>query len=218
MTLINTDGMSFIGPGSEWFWTALTGIVLAITFIALYRQFRLQAHATAVEQVQWFQREGLGSELTQRLWLEVLVALRDRKDPADLPEYAAVATAEFWENFASLARTGHRDPKLYWRIDGRSAQIVWAMFAPWVHKRRAEFGSPDFLADLEWLAGLMTKMDGRKGRPAFTPASIPRFIDSGIKFGEAKLRVLQAMKTVTLAQPAEAETVAQPTVAAPPAE
>jgi hypothetical protein len=22
MTLINTDGLSFIGPGSEWFWTA----------------------------------------------------------------------------------------------------------------------------------------------------------------------------------------------------
>jgi hypothetical protein len=32
--LINTDGMSFIGPGSEWFWTALSGLVLAVTFSA----------------------------------------------------------------------------------------------------------------------------------------------------------------------------------------
>ena len=42
MTLINTDGMSLIGPGSEWFWTALSGIVLAGTFLAIYRQLRAQ--------------------------------------------------------------------------------------------------------------------------------------------------------------------------------
>ena len=33
VTFINTEGMSFIGPGSEWFWTALSGLVLAITFL-----------------------------------------------------------------------------------------------------------------------------------------------------------------------------------------
>lgn len=42
MKFINTDGMTFIGPGSEWFWTAISGLVLAGTFIAIYRQFRLQ--------------------------------------------------------------------------------------------------------------------------------------------------------------------------------
>jgi hypothetical protein len=43
MTLINTDGMAFIGPGTEWFWTALTGVVLGVTFIAIYSQLRVQA-------------------------------------------------------------------------------------------------------------------------------------------------------------------------------
>ena len=42
MKLINTDGMAFIGPGSEWFWTALQFTALAITFIAIYRQLRTQ--------------------------------------------------------------------------------------------------------------------------------------------------------------------------------
>jgi hypothetical protein len=42
MKFINTDGMTFIGPGSEWFWTAVSGLMLAVTFIAIYRQFRLQ--------------------------------------------------------------------------------------------------------------------------------------------------------------------------------
>ena len=40
--LINTDGMVFIGPGSEWLWAALTGLVLAGTGIAIYRQLRVQ--------------------------------------------------------------------------------------------------------------------------------------------------------------------------------
>ncbi len=39
---INTDGMVFIGPGSEWLWAALTGLVLAGTAIAIYRQLRVQ--------------------------------------------------------------------------------------------------------------------------------------------------------------------------------
>jgi hypothetical protein len=42
MKFINTDGMTFIGPGSEWFWTAVSGLMLAVTFIAICRQFRLQ--------------------------------------------------------------------------------------------------------------------------------------------------------------------------------
>jgi hypothetical protein len=40
--LINTDGMAFIGPGSEWFWTALQFTALALTLFALYRQLRAQ--------------------------------------------------------------------------------------------------------------------------------------------------------------------------------
>jgi len=40
--LINTDGLAFFGPGSEWFWTMLQFVALAITFIAIYRQLRVQ--------------------------------------------------------------------------------------------------------------------------------------------------------------------------------
>ena len=44
MNLINTDGMAIIGPGSEWFWTALQFAALAITFFAIYRQLKAQHH------------------------------------------------------------------------------------------------------------------------------------------------------------------------------
>jgi hypothetical protein len=37
-----SDGVVFIGSGSEWFWAAVSGLALAVTFIAIYRQLRLQ--------------------------------------------------------------------------------------------------------------------------------------------------------------------------------
>lgn len=42
MKIVNTDGLAFFGPGSEWFWTALQFTALAITFVALYRQLGTQ--------------------------------------------------------------------------------------------------------------------------------------------------------------------------------
>ena len=42
VTLINTDGLALIGPGSEWFWTMLQFTALAITFFAIYRQLQAQ--------------------------------------------------------------------------------------------------------------------------------------------------------------------------------
>jgi len=42
VTLINTEGMALIGPGSEWLWTALQFAALATTFLAIYRQLQAQ--------------------------------------------------------------------------------------------------------------------------------------------------------------------------------
>jgi hypothetical protein len=39
---IETDGIAFVGPGSEWFWIALQFVALATTFYAIYRQMQVQ--------------------------------------------------------------------------------------------------------------------------------------------------------------------------------
>ena len=200
MTLINTDGMTFIGPGSEWFWTALTGIVLAVTFIAISRQLRLQAHVSAVEQLESFRREAK-SEQNLRYELEVLVGLRDGKDPADVPEAAAYPLGQYWEAFATLARLGHLDMKLVWQFDPWTAQKVWGWLGPWARKRRAELGQPDWGDQLEWLAGVMAEMDRRAGRSPVTPADITRDIDREIAYRRERIQTIEATRIVNLAQP-----------------
>jgi len=197
MTVINTNGMSFIGPGSEWFWTALTGIVLAVTFIALYRQLRLQAHASAVEQLESLRRE-LFSEQMSRNVVEVLIALRDRKDPADLPMAAAAYLSGFWETFATLARTGHRDTKLLWQIEPDAPQAAWLWLAPWARKLRAESNNALFLENLEWLAGLLAKMDRRAGRSVVGESSMTSHRDQRIAVLQETIAAAQAMRTMVL--------------------
>ena len=95
MKLINTDGMAFIGPGWEWFWTALSGIVLAVTFLAIYRQLRLQSSQSAIEQIDAFLREW-NSERLLSYRLNVLVALQDGRAPAHVPDAAAGMLASYW--------------------------------------------------------------------------------------------------------------------------
>jgi hypothetical protein len=116
-----------------------------------------------------------------RYGLDVMVALRDHEDPADIPDAAVLGIGDYGENMAILARTGHRDVKPLWRYDSASTQIVWAWLAPRVHKVRAEsrFGLPTY-HDLEWLAGVMAEMDRRAGRPAITPAIVASNLESWI--------------------------------------
>ena len=195
MTLINTDGMSFIGPGSEWFWTALTGLVLAMTFLAIYRQLRLQARTGAIEQLDAFRREAY-SESMQRYGLDVMIALRDHDDPADVPEGAVLGLGDFWANFATLARAGHRDAALLWQSDSASPQIIWWWIAPFVVKARAEsrLGVPAY-ADFEWLVGVLAEMDRTGGRPAINSAAVIANLDHLIALNKDLIRYAQALRS-----------------------
>jgi hypothetical protein len=94
LKLINTNGMVFIGPGSAWLWTAVSGIVLPVTFYAIYRQLRLQRSHDASEQLERIEQE-YGGEALIRYRLELYLALRDGVDPADLSQDAVVPILNF---------------------------------------------------------------------------------------------------------------------------
>ena len=131
MEFINTDGMAFIGPGSEWFWTAISGIVLAVTFIAIYRQLVLARGASAREQLESSDREW-DSERFALCKLEILLARRDGADPASVPSSAVLAIAGYWERIAALARGGHLDPKLLHTYNGGVCPVWWVALAPFI--------------------------------------------------------------------------------------
>jgi hypothetical protein len=104
---INTDGMVFIGPGSEWFWTTIGSIVTAVSLIAIFRQLRLERSAGAIEQIDAFMQEFF-SERLLRHQLTVLVAPRDGVDPVLIPTGAGAAIANYLTKIGTLAHAAHQ--------------------------------------------------------------------------------------------------------------
>lgn len=194
MTLINTDGMALIGPGSEWFWTALSGLILAVTFIAIYRQLRLEASSRAFELLDAYRREGEG-EAVHRAQLEILSAIRDGRDPTRIPDNAAALLGGIWERYALLAHAGHIDVKLLWEFDGIGPQIWWHVLAPWTSARRESRGR-SYFEHFEWLAGRMADLDRRAGEPVVGPDTIARRLDGWIAANVEGLRVARERRTI----------------------
>jgi hypothetical protein len=211
--LINTDGMALIGPGSEWFWTALSGIVLAITFIAIWRQLSMARSVRAREEnISLFQ--DWESERQMRYRLEILLALRDGADRGHLPEGSAAGLLNWWEGVAELARNGDLDRKVLDSGWGVQYQAWWAILSPYVREKRAEQGNPGQYADNEWLAGYMADMDRRAGLPVVDEARLGP-LDVLVTRLRDRLRIEEALRTVIVVSP-EAASAGMPTTALAP--
>lgn len=193
MKLINMDGMALIGPGSEWFWTALTGIVLAVTFLAIYRQLTTARNAAAYEQLDAFERE-LASERMLRFQLTVLVAVREGVDPTHLPGAAAWGIMKFWEQVGALCRRGHFDADLLGEGSGTTVGLWWLVLAPYARQVRSERG-PAWYENFEWLAGVMATIERRSGSPAMDQAQFTKILNPMIDRLRAAIEIEQELRS-----------------------
>jgi hypothetical protein len=161
VTFINTDGMAFIGPGSEWLWTALSGIVLAVTFLAIYRQLRLQASANSLAQMDSIDREWQ-SETMMRGRLAILLL---RRDGGELSKgfRATAVVGDYFERVAYLVRSGSIHRRLAYEYVGSSVRSWWAFCAPMTQAIREAQSEPTAYEHFEWLAGIMAEMDAKRG-------------------------------------------------------
>ncbi len=202
MTLINTKGMAFIGPGSEWFWAALQFTALLITFIAIYRQLRIARSASAVGQIAEY-RTQFDGERMRRQRLAILVAVRDG---IQIPESAGEAVGNFFEALATLGRNGHLDVRVLSSAMSHPAKIWWTVLEPFVMSSRAEWGA-DTYTDFEWLAGAIPRMDRRAGGTVpFDAAWVATQLPNMIEMNQEAIRVEQALRSVVIATPDEVGT------------
>jgi len=188
--------MAFIGPGSEWFWTAVSGIILAVTFVAIYRQLSLQRSANAFTQLNALVEEWEGERLVRKR-LAVLVAFRNGVAFRDLPDAPAMAVANYWEKVGSLARAGHVAPSLVAEGLG-GADRWWGILAPWVLRTRIDDANRDLYEHFEWIAATLVRLHPAL---AFDEAYVYRTLDDRIALAEADLRDLEAMRTTTASAP-----------------
>ena len=200
MKFINTDGMAFIGPGSEWFWTALSGIVLAVTFLAIYRQLRLQRSQAAVEQLDALMREFFSERMLGHQ-LALLLAMQAGKDREHLPEGSATAVYNCFNKVGQLARDGHIDMK---NIGGMAGVGLawWATLEPYVRRHGARLGPSSVQDPFEWLAGRFAEIMERAGATiVFDEAYLRDSLERRIGSTRDMLRVEQSLRTVIVASP-----------------
>ena len=167
--IINTDGLAFIGPGSEWFWTAVSGIVLAVTFIAIWRQLALQRSAAGYAQVTDLSRQDVAEPML-RVKVEIYQALRNGCKPTEVPFGAASYMIDFWEDVAVLVRQGHINRRLLHETMGNGCRRWWGTLHPFVERVRAETGPRARSTSSGWRARWRIWI-GRWGTRQFTMRS-----------------------------------------------
>ena len=189
MGLVNTNGLVLIGPGSEWFWSMLQFVIVAVTLVGIYYQLRISRSANAFAQLGALVDEWQGEWLVRKR-IGVLVAIRDGTAHADVPDSPAAAIANFWEKVGALVRAGHLDQSLV--SEGFvGAQDWWGILAPWVLKVRTADANPSFWEHFEWLAGTMVRLHPEA---TFDQQSFDLGLEQRITANEVDLRDLEAMR------------------------
>ena len=212
MTFINTDGMSFIGPGSEWFWTALSGIVLAVTFLAIYRQLRLQRSQTSIEQLERIPARVASRTHPARQGGRPCGAPRRRglgigPEPTGRDDRDVLGTGRV----PGPGRPSRRQAALQ-RRRGRPERVLVeaARTVDW-HAAGRPRGSGWTYENFEWVARTMAALDRGAGHPAFDDATNMDVVPDILALNQDRLAVAVALRTVTVALP---EAAPAPTAAA----
>jgi len=192
--VVNTDGLVLIGAGSEWFWSMLQFVIVAVTLVGIYYQLRVSQSANAFSQLGALVEEWNG-ELLVRKRIAVLIALRAGVAPADIPDAPATAVASYWEKVGALMRAGHVASSLVAEGLG-GAEVWWLILAPWVQRLRSEDANPEYYEHFEWTAATLVRLHPSV---AFDQAAFDRTLEARITQNQADLRDLEVMRTVIVA-------------------
>jgi hypothetical protein len=187
-----------IGPGSEWFWTAVSGLVLAVTFFAIYRQLSLQRDSAAIEQVYEFERIWTAERMSRSklICLEAIVA---GVPPIAMPDKASAHVGDHWERIGYLARTRHMDRRFVYEQWGLLAQIWWHRLLPSTAAWRERDQEPGIWSEWEWLIRYIEGMDRKRGvSHHFDAESMARdSAQSAIQMREA-VAIEESLRTITV--------------------
>jgi hypothetical protein len=203
MKFVNTDDSAIIGPGSEWFWTAVSGLVLAVTFLAIYRQLRLQASAMARQQLSDINEQWDGERMARKRLVVYHALLSETHLDADTP--IVWDTCNFWEYVGGLARGGHMDMKLMRTTLAPIITWWWAVMGPTRKTAQAEYEATDLFSNFEWLAGEMLKLDSDLVAQNSRPVT-PDDLRAAIARTEHSVAIEESLRAVRFTQEVSTKT------------
>ena len=123
-------------------------VVVAITLIGIYYQFRLQRAASTFEQINRLQEEWGGPQQTRAK----LAAARAIHQGQLAPLAPASVIGNFCEAVASLIRHGHVNTRAVYETMGPSIIVWWVLLEDTVKALREREHDPTGNIHFEWLA------------------------------------------------------------------
>jgi len=137
VNLVNLDGTTIFGAGSEWFWSMAQFFLLAGSILGIYFQLRAQRASALFDQTAALSREWIDeSFLVHRL--AALVELEARPIESGLPS-AAKSVGEFFDRIGFLVARKHLHPTDVSETLGGQILFWWGLMRPYVlHSRVAE--------------------------------------------------------------------------------
>jgi len=194
--MVSTNPLVLIGPGSEWFWSMLQLVVVAVSLLGLYRQVRLQTSASAIEQADALSREW-ASERLNRSRFAVLRYVRDNQDWVNVPVQPSNVIGDFWERVAYLVRKGHVQRDIVSAYLGSAVELWWVILGPYARQLRQSQNDAAIYEHFEWLAGIMAEMDRRAGQAAgFDQTTLTQRIAYSLQVSGAAIRAAEELRAV----------------------
>lgn len=152
-------------------------VVVAVTLVGIYFQFRLQRAANAFDQLDRIGTEW-ESEPMLRAKLQVARAIVGGEEA---PEGALTVIGNYWETVASLVRSGHVDGRIVYESVGGGTSFWWAALAGAARHVRGYREDPTIFESFEWLAGKFSGYAQKDGAPlVYDQATLVRIFTAAI--------------------------------------
>ena len=162
MQIINTDGMSLIGPGSEWFWAAAQLVVVVVSLYGIYRQLRSQGAANAVQRIETLEGEWKSARMAHA---RLVLALHLKHEPIDeAGALKARSVLDFFVNIGNLYKWGFLSIDEIDATWGASIPIWHELTRGLIDVARTAEGRPE-LYELRPLIEALAHHRQRKGLP-----------------------------------------------------
>lgn len=202
MGLINTDGLTLIGPGSEWLWIALQFVALSVTGLAIFRQVRAQAWSNSLVM-----GVRLADEWRDELLRTKLRALMDVARSGSRMTPAIEKVGEWFDATGAGVFRGYIPARMGWEQWGDAAQTFWAAFGP--ARAEGRRSDPTLWKGWErWIDDIVAR-DRKAGRSLdVSPSVLARQLPETIAFYIEMLRAEEEAKLGVIpewppAEPAE---------------
>lgn len=195
--LINPDGLTVIGAGSEWFWAMAQFVIITATLVGVYRQVRVQAGATEIQLSRELLRT-MATPAQARARLEVLRALKMGATRDALPYGPAATVGDLYEEMAGWVRSGHMPVALVYRDLKPFVRMWWFVLEPFVRSQRIKMDRVDVWDNWEWLVGMMDKFDRKAGLipNQLDEATFARSLDDRIERARIEARDAEGARDV----------------------